>query len=208
MMKVFILISPLLFFVEFLNLYPLRFGHSSSIHNKTKIKNQDDAWTGTYKGYIEGVEAVMKLQLTKDRVTGTVDAGGYLYQINWSVEGSECMGNIVDLQTKGSMQSRGIKEGKKIKVVVIEGYNSFQIEFYPLNEKDASENSTKDQPAQTLDPNLFGHWIYSNSYTSGSYSAHFAPLQLIRSFLRDVSRALLVLFFGCTFNVWIFCRQR
>jgi hypothetical protein len=134
------------------------------------------ALEGEYLGNFNGIASKLNITRNSQNIQGTVDIGGYLYQLNGQLSGeNQGQGTFSDPQAGGSfpMQIQQTS-GQVILQLQIPG-NPMTLQF---GASAGSENSgtgsdpgmQQSQQAAERDPSLVGSWLYTESYTSGSFS--------------------------------------
>ena len=137
-----------------------------------------NSWTGTYYGDVNGTATNLTLNHQGNAIQGKIDAEGYIYNIAGNLENNMLEGVLTDPQTQGKMLCSGSMENGVILLTMSDESTgqSFQLTY---SKKDPGQNNTTNSKIENAsavnenverDPNLVGNWIYSNSYTSGSFS--------------------------------------
>lgn len=151
------------------------------------------AWAGTYNGNINGTPATLNLQQNGNQISGQINAGGYLYNLQGNTSGNESQGQLTDPQTQGVMTYQSVLQGPTLNMTLSANGAQLQIQFSkgaagqggfgqsgpPQGGFGQSRNKPGGfgqpgnaggvNPAQ-LDQRIVGNWLYSDSYTSGEHS--------------------------------------
>lgn len=138
-------------------------------------------WVGSYHGDIEGTPAVLTLERDGARLRGEIDASGYRYELDGDVDALRSKGRLVDPQTRGVMAYQGSLEGDDLQLSL--EANGARLELRFTRRAAAStgagsaggSGSTPDATAMPSDraqrdARLVGHWLHTDSYTSGEFS--------------------------------------
>jgi hypothetical protein len=134
------------------------------------------SWSGTYIGNIMGTSSSLTVQQEGKTIQGRIDADGYIYQVTGSAKGNQFDGELLDPQTQGRMPCMGFLENEKISLTIGDAQSgqAIQLAFSKtevIGTATDSHMGNDDGAVSTeRDPNLVGNWLYSESYTSGSYS--------------------------------------
>lgn len=136
-----------------------------------------ESWNGRYSGTVGAVHSILTLQQHDQRVEGTIDAEGYIYNLSGTLAHGKFDGELTDPQTRGRMKCDGShREGTIVLTVHDAGTGqSFSMTFSkgtPAGNvagpgRDSGTGNT--YPAGR-DPGLIGSWLYTESYSSGDYS--------------------------------------
>jgi len=133
-------------------------------------------WNGTYYGDIGGTKSSLTLQQQNTTVQGRIDAGGYIYNLSGILTNEQLDGELVDPQTQGRMACKGSLQQGVIHLTLNDPQTGQSIRMsFSNNPGDATGTGSMNGDVSTSvnterDPNLIGNWLYSESYTSGSYS--------------------------------------
>ena len=130
---------------------------------------------GIFHGNLLGIESTLHGQTTGANWNGTIDAGGYLFNLKGSVKGMNLNGTMSDPQTGTSLPFRALLSGNQLTIYIHD--------INPLSgEKEDMElvftRSTNQKPvtasskpsAANIDQRLVGNWRYTDSYVSGQFS--------------------------------------
>ncbi|PHN01656.1 hypothetical protein [Flavilitoribacter nigricans] len=133
-------------------------------------------WNGTFNGNIMGTATTMNLQLDGSRLNGTVDAGGYRYNLQGTTNGNRSQGKFSDPQTQGFFDYTAVLNGQQLDLTLQNPTNG-QSQQIVFTRSSAGSISPGNNPAQpnaappaSRDSRLVGSWNYTDSYTSGEYS--------------------------------------
>lgn len=125
-------------------------------------------WTGSFSGSINGTASTLVMQCSDDLFQGTIDAGGYLYQLKGTVQGNAGSGDLVDEQNGATMPYTAVASNGRVDIT-IDGQNGpFTMSFG--NATVAASSDVNNNGTVALDQGVIGYWTYSESYTSGTYS--------------------------------------
>src|SRR5690606_11283005 len=136
-----------------------------------------ESWNGKYSGIVGGVPSILTLKQHDLRVEGTIDAGGYVYNLSGTLANGMFDGELTDPQTRGRMECEGSSRKGTIKLTVRDAGTgqAFQMTF-SKNAPAANvagpgrDSGTSNTYPAERDPGLIGSWLYTESYSSGDYS--------------------------------------
>ena len=128
-------------------------------------------WYGLYYGQIEGVAATMELNNDGKVLSGSIDVQNYTYDIRGSINGMKVKGKLKDQH--GQIDFAGSMKDTKIVWTIIDNLSnqSYSIDFYREKENvGITQQNMVPISEGPKDPNLIGNWLYSESYTSGTFT--------------------------------------
>lgn len=142
-------------------------------------------FAGNYLGNLNGVQANMNLQQQGNQLSGTINAGGYMYQLQGTVQGNNSQGQILDPQTQGQMSYQAMLNGNTINMTLTtqNPYSGqpqqLSLQFQKGNSTQQNPNNAYNQSQSTAgnqgnnyaerDQRLVGIWSRSESYNSGDF---------------------------------------
>ena len=139
------------------------------LSTSAQTNNQNDEqrlWAGTFSGSVNGVATTMILNQTKNQISGTITADGYKYSLKGVTNGQQSQGQVVDLQTQGTLNFTGQIQADQISLTVGGTEGQIQLQFTKGLAKQVNIPVTN----ASLDQRLIGHWLHSKSYVSGDFS--------------------------------------
>jgi hypothetical protein len=177
-----LLINQCLFAIIFLYFHhPYPASASAGMSPMEESGAQQEDFEGNYTGNINGTAATMRLKQDGSKISGSIDAGGYMYQVTGTEDGQHFRGSVFDPQTQGTLQCQGNIDGDQLNLVIntldqsTGQYQEFKLEF----KRDSGQATAADTregngagggiTTYDRDPGLIGSWLYSESYTSGGY---------------------------------------
>ena len=143
-------------------------------------------WNGQFQGDVYGTPSILTIQHKGSNLLGTINAGGYIYKLNGTVSGDEAHGKLTDSNTGGVMDFGSQKLSNRILILLevpdMHG-NTSQVELSftragsslsgPLSGSSEPSGRQSSPPESNIprDQRLVGGWRYTDSYTSGEFSA-------------------------------------
>jgi hypothetical protein len=138
-------------------------------------------WPGTYSGSLNGTPTTMQLEENGGQISGSIDAGGYRYQVSGTSNVNAFEGQLFDPQTQGTLQCRGSLNGNQAQLVIVNTdqftaqQQEVRLDFTRGTGGGATAGGAPGAGGSAgvagyeRDPSLIGNWLYSESYTSGDY---------------------------------------
>ena len=131
------------------------------------------AMEGQYHGDISGTASTLVLQLQGQQLSGQIDAGGYIYKLQGQLTGENLAeGQFSDPQTGAAHPMRLQDQGKQVQLIIqIPGQRQpLTLTFSQGVAVQEQSNGVAKRAASERDSSLVGHWRYTESYTSGTFS--------------------------------------
>lgn len=134
-----------------------------------------ETWSGRYSGAVGAVHSILTLQQQDQRVDGTIDAEGYIYNLSGILANGKFDGELTDPQTRGRMKCEGSYRDGTIELTVRDAGTgqSFSMTFSknaPAGNAEGPGPDGRTGNPTERDPGLIGNWLYTESYSSGDYS--------------------------------------
>lgn len=140
---------------------------------------QNVGWSDTFSGSINGTPSILKLRLSGNQLEGSIDAGGYIYNIKGTINDMQSQGTVKDIKTGGTMNYIANLKGNNLSMNLIVENQFGELSQVPLQftrgERGQSDPSMGTKPSGAgqnvqRDQNLVGGWRHTESYTSGEFS--------------------------------------
>jgi hypothetical protein len=138
-------------------------------------------WQGQYSGLVVERPAILRAETNGDQWTSTIDIGGYIINLNGTINGSTCKGIANDPQTKTAVPFQAIKTKGRIVLTIIDEDEAtgadlkYDLTFDAVNT--SAETNENQEPAvpvsvdpASLDQRLTGQWRYTSTYVSGDFT--------------------------------------
>lgn len=131
-----------------------------------------DTLSGEYRGDINGNPSSLSLHTEGQQLTGQIDAGGYIYQLSGQlVTDNRAEGQFSDPQTGGSGSMAVQRQGESVALSILMPGQYQPVVLHFTAGSAATGGHTVAQPGQApRDPALVGHWLYTESYSSGGFT--------------------------------------
>lgn len=133
-----------------------------------------DNLAGIYTGDFNGQQARATLAVEQDVVSGTLDVGGYVYQIQGRRQGTGAEGKMIDQNGNATQLTLQQSANDQLTMLVqaIPGVPLASVQVHLTRGGSGSGPvAGGEQAAQVeLDPVLIGRWVQRDSYTSGDFS--------------------------------------
>ena len=132
-------------------------------------------WDGLFSGKLVGIESTLNGQITDAKWNGIIDAGGYLFNLEGSIDDKNVNGTMSDPQTGTSIPFRASISGNQLTIYIhdinpLSGLaEDMELVFIKTNQNVIS-SAPKPVGNANLDQRLVGSWRYTNSYVSGQFS--------------------------------------
>jgi hypothetical protein len=143
-------------------------------------------WDGQYQGNIEGTPATLDIQTSGETLNAVIDAQGYRYNLQGTMQGNSANGKLTDPQTQATMDftAENSQGSVLLTLIAVDPYSGQQQRF-PLTFRRNAQNAPIGQAPMTgsgsqtenqngaveeRDQRLVGLWSYTESYSSGEYS--------------------------------------
>lgn len=136
---------------------------------------ESGTWDGDFKGIILGVSTTLSAQRAGSSWSGTINAEGYIYNLEGTIDGMTSKGTLNDPQTQGSIMFSAKLSGNSITINLGESTDpdeKMEIVFTKSNQQ-TSPSSPSPAPSRTnanVDQRLCGLWRYTDVYVSGQFS--------------------------------------
>jgi|JI10StandDraft_1071094.scaffolds.fasta_scaffold10792_2 hypothetical protein len=130
-------------------------------------------WTGQYSATIQGVTVVMTMNCSGTQLSGRIEAEGYPYTLDLTIDGDSARGTFTDPALGGVLSCRASHMDDHVHLSI--GEVEVDQDVVPLrwtftrmtgNPVPAPPPISED----ARDARLIGQWTYSESYTSGTFS--------------------------------------
>jgi len=134
------------------------------------------ALEGEYHGNFNGTPSKLHVTRNSQRIEGTVDIGGYLYQFSGRLSSdNQGQGTFSDPQTGGSFPMQIQEASGQVQLQLQIPGNSMTLQFSSgvssgLSEIGNPTGTPQQQEAVERDPALVGSWLYTESYSSGGFT--------------------------------------
>jgi len=155
----------------------------------TLMAQQTITWDGYFSGNILGLSATVTGQRNASAWSATVDASGYLFYLQGSIDDMRCSGTMTDAQDRTSIPFMAQLSGLQL-ILSIQDINpasgleeQMEFVFTKTNSDISTLQHSGDLKAQSqpsapnpsgekvqLDQSLVGNWRYTESYVSGEFS--------------------------------------
>ena len=141
-----------------------------------QLQGQNE-WTGSFNGDINGTSSVLSLNSSGNTLTGDINAGGYIYQLNGQLSGNNSSGTLTDKVTGGQIPFAASVNGSNV-TITLKVQNEYgqqvdlPIQFQRSGSQNTASQSTPSASSNATvqrDPNLIGGWRHTESYTSGEF---------------------------------------
>ncbi len=139
-----------------------------------------NAWDGNFNGNIAGTHSILSLTQKANQITGKIDAGGYVYNLQGKINGKNAQGQINDPQTGGSMAFQASLQGSTINLTMSGNGQQFTVPFSKGANNQGSigssqfggNNNTANSSVDPskLDQRIVGNWLYTESNSGGGFS--------------------------------------
>lgn len=134
------------------------------------------SWDGYFSGKLVGIESALNGQTTGANWNGAIDAGGYLFNLQGSIDAMNVKGTMSDPQTGTSIPFRASLSGNQLTIYIhdinpLSGVEEdMELVFTKSDQKPASSSSKPLEANVNIDQRLVGNWRYTNAYVSGQFS--------------------------------------
>lgn len=149
---------------------------------KTVDAQSIPTWDGDFEGTIVGISSILTGESDADSWIAVIDAGGYLFDLQCTLENTVCAGTMTDPQTQVSIPFKAILENDRITLSITDvnpltGLQE-QMDFVFLKSTGTEtskavtppSNTTMNTGSKNLDAALVGSWRRTESYVSGEFS--------------------------------------
>ncbi len=138
------------------------------------VTSQESAsWDGNFKAEILGVPTAMTAQREGSLWTATIDAEGYIYNLEGHIEGLKCKGTLTDPQVHASIPFSADLSGNQIIINInpdSDPRDKMEIVFTNSDQSLPSPSTKPSGVKGNLDQRLVGNWRYTDTYVSGTFS--------------------------------------
>ena len=141
----------------------------------TSPTSQTNSFNGDYAGQILGTPTSLQLSTSGNTLSGSANAGGYIYNLTGTVQGTHCAGQLQDPQNGAAMAFEANLQGDILLLSIAfpdlytGEFNNVTLQFQrrtaDYQNTGETEKQTADQSA--LDPVLMGEWMRSQSMSGG-----------------------------------------
>ncbi|MEO6133186.1 MAG: hypothetical protein ABIQ02_15195 [Saprospiraceae bacterium] len=144
---------------------------------------QTSEWDGDFNGSLVGVATTISGQANSHQWKASVDAGGYLFNLQGDIEGTFCEGTMTDIQNQESAPFSVSLSGEHLTLTINDinpssGLKEKMDFVFTKNRNEAQSNTNPSQSGSTNpsardsqhDPSLVGNWRHTESYVSGEFS--------------------------------------
>ena len=141
------------------------------------------AWSGAYRGNVNGTPSVLHLRQQGTVLSGDIDAGGYRYVLQGNALGGRLTGKVTDPQTGTVLDCSGALEGDRLTLNIqirdpnTGGTQPMQVQFARSSSAGGPLQATPGMGADIgvrsampeRDARLLGAWSYSDAFGAGQY---------------------------------------
>lgn len=124
-------------------------------------------FAGTFHGDIAGTRSTLAAEQRGNRLTARIDAGGYAYRLEGTVDGAHATGTVTDSQSGGTMPFEAALEGDEVRMTLAAPTGAklalaFRRAGAPAAPPPAAGRAPGSTPAASpqRDPRLVGAWRY------------------------------------------------
>ncbi len=145
--------------------------------------NSAGQWSGDFNGNIAGTPSVLSLTQNGSQISGKIDAGGYIYNIQGSATGNQAQGQVSDPQTGGGMAFQATLQGGAVNMNLSANGQQLNLQFskggapqqsigqaYNNQQPGGMNNSSGNANPASLDQRVVGNWLYTESNSGGGFS--------------------------------------